>query len=198
MKVTKCELRSVVAISSLVAITSCVGRWPMSAAAPDSPERDRRGCRQAESRCVPICRSKSVSRRRFPGMIAIELTGGSVLYATADGRYLIAGDLYEMGDSLVNLAEQARDEKRKELIAGVSTNDMACFRRKANAKPSSPFSPTSIARLPQAASRSAADEQDGRRGAIPRVSARRRRFARLRQDSSRRGVPTIGRTRSRA
>jgi hypothetical protein len=31
-------------------------------------------------------------------MIEIELTGGSVLYASADGRYLIAGDLYELGD----------------------------------------------------------------------------------------------------
>jgi len=63
----------------------------------------------------------------IPGMIEVQLTGGSSLYASTDGRYLIAGDLYEMGDSLVNLAEQARDEKRKELIAGVSLNDMAVF-----------------------------------------------------------------------
>ncbi len=54
-------------------------------------------------------------------MFAIELEGGSVLYASNDGRYLIAGDLFEMGETLVNVSEQARDEKRKELIAGVST-----------------------------------------------------------------------------
>jgi thiol:disulfide interchange protein DsbC len=69
----------------------------------------------------------SVSTAPIPGMIAIELSGGSVLYASNDGRYLIAGDLYEMGDTLVNIAEQARDEKRKELIAGVSPSDMAIF-----------------------------------------------------------------------
>ena len=71
----------------------------------------------------------------IPGMVAIQLTGGNVLYASADGRYLIAGDLFEMGDSLVNLAEVARDETRKELIAGIPTTDMAIFpaqgRRKA-------------------------------------------------------------------
>jgi len=61
------------------------------------------------------------------GMVEIELTGGSTLYATADGKYLIAGDLYEMGDKLVNIAEQARNVKREELIAAVSLNDMTVF-----------------------------------------------------------------------
>jgi len=49
------------------------------------------------------------------------------LYATADGRYMIAGDLYEMTDKLVNIAEKARNEKREELIAAVSLNDMTVF-----------------------------------------------------------------------
>jgi thiol:disulfide interchange protein DsbC len=70
---------------------------------------------------------EGASAAPIPGMITIELSGGSSLYATADGKYLIAGDLYQMGDTLVNLAEQARDEKRKALIAGVSVNDMAVF-----------------------------------------------------------------------
>jgi thiol:disulfide interchange protein DsbC len=61
------------------------------------------------------------------GLIAVQISGGSMLYATADGKYLIAGDLYEMGDTLVNLAEKERDQKRKELIAGVSLSDMAVF-----------------------------------------------------------------------
>jgi thiol:disulfide interchange protein DsbC len=63
----------------------------------------------------------------IPGMVSIELAGGTQLYATADGHYLIAGDLYEMGDGLVNVAEQNRDAKRRELIAGVSLSDMAVF-----------------------------------------------------------------------
>ena len=63
----------------------------------------------------------------LPGMIAIELTGGTVLYASADGRYLIAGDLYAVGDELVNLAEAQRDAKRRDLIASVALKDMAVF-----------------------------------------------------------------------
>ncbi len=70
---------------------------------------------------------ESVTASPIPGLLSIELTGGSTLYATTDARYLIAGDLYEMRDDLVNLAEQARDEKRKALIAGVALDDMAVF-----------------------------------------------------------------------
>jgi len=62
-----------------------------------------------------------------PGMVEIQLTGGDTLYATNDGRYLIAGELYELGSKLVNVAEKALDEKRKALIAGVAPGDMAIF-----------------------------------------------------------------------
>ena len=70
---------------------------------------------------------ESATAAQMPGMITIELAGGALLYVSTDGRYLIAGDLYEVGDTLVNLAEEGRDAKRKELIAGVSINDMAVF-----------------------------------------------------------------------
>jgi thiol:disulfide interchange protein DsbC len=63
----------------------------------------------------------------MPGMIAVQLSDGDTLYATNDGRYLIAGDLYEVGDALVNLTEKARDAQRKQLIAAVAPGDMAIF-----------------------------------------------------------------------
>jgi thiol:disulfide interchange protein DsbC len=63
----------------------------------------------------------------IPGMVAIELRGGTSLTATADGRYLIAGDVYEMGDELVNVAEAGRDAKRRELLASIRVEDMAVF-----------------------------------------------------------------------
>ena len=61
------------------------------------------------------------------GMVAITMANGSALYASADGRYLIAGDLFELGPTLVNLSEQARNDKRKTLIAAISPADMAVF-----------------------------------------------------------------------
>ena len=118
------ELRSFVAIG-VVAITILCGE-AMSAAAPAAQNATDAVVAKLKA-LRPDLPIVSVSTAPIPGMIAIELSGGSVLYASNDGRYLIAGDLYEMGDTLVNIAEQARDEKRKELIAGVSPSDMAIF-----------------------------------------------------------------------
>jgi thiol:disulfide interchange protein DsbC len=118
------ELRSFVAIG-VVAITILCGE-AMSAAAPTA--QNSMDAVVAKLKALrPDLPIESASAAPIPGLIAIELTGGSVLYASNDGRYLIAGDLFEMGDTLVNVAEQSRDEKRKELIAGVSPNDMAIF-----------------------------------------------------------------------
>ena len=43
---------------------------------------------------IPIER---VTESPLPGIYALELTGGTVFYGTDDGRYLFAGDLYELG-----------------------------------------------------------------------------------------------------
>jgi len=69
-----------------------------------------------------------VSPSPLPGILQLELAGGSVFYGTQDGRYLFAGDLYELGeDSLINLAEQGRIQKRQALMAEVDVADMVVF-----------------------------------------------------------------------
>ncbi len=74
---------------------------------------------------IPIER---VSPSPLPGIYQLELAGGTVFYGTEDGRYLFAGDLYELGDEdLINLAEQGRIEKRQALLATVDTDDMIIF-----------------------------------------------------------------------
>ena len=74
---------------------------------------------------IPIER---VSASPLPGIYQLELAGGTVFYGTADGRYLFAGDLYELGqDDLINLAEQGRIEKRQTLMAAVDIDDMVVF-----------------------------------------------------------------------
>ncbi len=75
---------------------------------------------------IPI---ENVAASPIPGIYALELSGGSVFYGTKDGRYLFAGDLYELGeDDLVNLAELGRAEKRRELMKAVALKDMVIFR----------------------------------------------------------------------
>ena len=63
----------------------------------------------------------------IPGMYAIELSGGTTLYGTADGQHFFSGDLFAVQDDLVNLSEQRRDKKRQQLMAQQSLKDMIVF-----------------------------------------------------------------------
>lgn len=74
---------------------------------------------------IPIER---VTPSPIPGIYQLEISGGTIFYGTADGRYLFAGDLYELGDQdLINLAEAGRIEKRQALMATVDVADMVVF-----------------------------------------------------------------------
>jgi len=74
---------------------------------------------------IPI---EAVTPSPLPGIYALELAGGTVFYGTGDGRYLFAGDLYELGDTdLINLADISRASKRRELMAAVDLDDMVIF-----------------------------------------------------------------------
>ena len=51
----------------------------------------------------------SVSESGIEGVLLVELAGGGLLYGTADGRHVIEGSLYRIGDGgIVNLTEQRR------------------------------------------------------------------------------------------
>ena len=71
---------------------------------------------------------ETVEQTAFDGMLAIELEDGSVLYGTADGRFLFTGDMYSVaGDGFVNLTDSIRAERRRGLLAGVGEGDMIVF-----------------------------------------------------------------------
>ncbi|MDE0063478.1 MAG: hypothetical protein OXU72_11890, partial [Gammaproteobacteria bacterium] len=71
---------------------------------------------------------ESVAETDFEGMLAIELEDGSILYGTADGRFLFTGDMYSVeSEGFVNLTDSIRAERRRELLAGVSRDDMIVF-----------------------------------------------------------------------
>jgi thiol:disulfide interchange protein DsbC len=62
-----------------------------------------------------------------PGMFGIDLPGGATLYGTADGKYLFSGDLYALGNDLVNVAEGRRKLKRKQLMDAQKIDEMVVF-----------------------------------------------------------------------
>ena len=71
---------------------------------------------------------ESVAETDYEGMLAIELDDGSVLYGTADGRFLFTGDMYSVErEGFVNLTDSIRAERRRGLLASVSPEDMIVF-----------------------------------------------------------------------
>src|SRR6056300_1168229 len=62
-----------------------------------------------------------------PGLFGVDLPDGTTLYLTEDGKHMIIGDMYVIRDDLVNLTEQRRSMRRKELMAQVDLSDMVVF-----------------------------------------------------------------------
>jgi thiol:disulfide interchange protein DsbC len=61
----------------------------------------------------------------LPGVYQVAV-GSSVAYVTADGRYFIEGDIYDLKTN-ENLTEDTRSKTRAALLAGVSRDDMIVF-----------------------------------------------------------------------
>ena len=69
----------------------------------------------------------SVTQTPMPGFFHIELESGQALYGSADGQFLFSGDMYRLSDRVENLAEVARQAKRRALLAKESLDDMVVF-----------------------------------------------------------------------
>lgn len=62
------------------------------------------------------------------GLYTVEMEDGTAYYATADGGFLVAGDLYGVsGEGFVNRTEDLRAGRRQEMLAGVAKEDMIVF-----------------------------------------------------------------------
>ncbi len=76
----------------------------------------------------PDLKIDSVSASPISGLYEVAFTNGPRVYSTADGKYFVLGDLYEVGaGGFVNLAEAAREAERAELMAKVASKDMIVF-----------------------------------------------------------------------
>ncbi|NOX49122.1 MAG: DsbC family protein [Gammaproteobacteria bacterium] len=76
---------------------------------------------------MPELPIQAVYKLPLAGMFGVELAGGQTLYGTADGQYFIAGDLYQLKDKIVNLAEVRRSVARKAELAKVPLEQMVVF-----------------------------------------------------------------------
>jgi thiol:disulfide interchange protein DsbC len=74
---------------------------------------------------IPGAKPDELRETPIPGIY--ELTRGpDVAYVTSDGKYAIAGDLYDMGSN-DNLTEKSRRGERQKLIAAIPESQMVVF-----------------------------------------------------------------------
>lgn len=76
----------------------------------------------------PSLTLQSISSSVIEGLYEVQIANGPVLYSTPDGKHFVLGDLFAAtSGGFINLAEQARESGRAELMATVSTDDMIIF-----------------------------------------------------------------------
>jgi thiol:disulfide interchange protein DsbC len=71
----------------------------------------------------------AVSATPVPGLLAVELDGAETAFVSADGNYLISGDLYQVipGKGLVNQTDQQRGSKRRAVLAKLDRSQLISF-----------------------------------------------------------------------
>lgn len=118
---------------SAVAIGVCVLSSALAFAA-ETPEQAIK--RQLEAARTDI-KVQSVAPSKIAGVYAVQLVSGPMVYASADGKHFVLGDLFAVqgpSQGFVNLAEQARNGERAALLATVKTQDMVIFKPKGQPK----------------------------------------------------------------
>ena len=73
----------------------------------------------------------SINSTDIKGYYEVNFEGVEPLYVTADGNYLISGDIYLITEEgLVNKSEARRDFQRKALLEGIDVNQLIIFEPK--------------------------------------------------------------------
>jgi len=81
--------------------------------------------RAAIAKKFPEVRLGDIQPSPVPGIYQVPI-GADMAYVSADGRYLIAGDLYEV-ETRQNLTEQGRTAARAKLLGKLDERDMIVF-----------------------------------------------------------------------
>jgi thiol:disulfide interchange protein DsbC len=83
------------------------------------------GLLEAISKIIPGVSPDRITPSPLPGIFEVSY-GPTVIYVSADGRYLIQGDVVDIG-TRKNLTRARRREARREVIRGLDEDDMIIF-----------------------------------------------------------------------
>jgi thiol:disulfide interchange protein DsbC len=76
-----------------------------------------------------------IKATEVPNLVWVSLQGMGSVYATADGKYIIQGDVIRLGDkTLHNVSESLQAEASKKLLSGLKTEDLIVYPAKGKAK----------------------------------------------------------------
>lgn len=77
----------------------------------------------------PELRALSIQPAPMPGLYAVELASGELLYVDASGEFFMLGQLYQLSDGqgFVNLTEETRKTQRVAALAEIKAQDMLIF-----------------------------------------------------------------------
>ena len=84
--------------------------------------------RKTLSALQPDLGIESIGKSPFEGLYEVQLKGGRILYASADGQYIVQGYQYQYKDGhAVNLTEQAENAAVAKQINGLDKQQMVVF-----------------------------------------------------------------------
>ncbi len=104
---------------------AAAGLLACNSALAAQPEADTAKVREAIERIAPDLEPDSITPSPLEGFFEV-VVGAEVVYISADGRYLIQGDLFDL-ERDENLTEARRAEGRKALLATVDRSQMIVF-----------------------------------------------------------------------
>ncbi|WP_437883619.1 bifunctional protein-disulfide isomerase/oxidoreductase DsbC [Pseudomonas sp. LRF_L74] len=120
MRVTRFLAGAAIALASLFA------------QADQNAEQNIRKTLESLQAGVPV---ESISSSPLNGLYEVQLQGGRVLYASADGKFVIQGYLYQVdGDKVTNLTEATESRSVAKLINGIPAAEMVVYPAKGEAK----------------------------------------------------------------
>jgi thiol:disulfide interchange protein DsbC len=108
---------------ALMAATPAASAPPTpSAAVPAPPDKDSRADIAAK---IPGAKVEDLRPSPVPGMYEL-MRGTDIAYVSTDGKYAIAGDLYDLNANN-NLSETRRRDARVKILSGVPESQMLIF-----------------------------------------------------------------------
>ncbi|WP_418287596.1 DsbC family protein [Marinobacter salinus] len=94
---------------------------------------DRIATRLAEA--VPGLKVTSVRESEAEGLYEVLSNNGETIYSTADGQYLLTGDLLKITDNgIANVTEEAKAGQRRQVMAGFGDDGVISFPAKGDEK----------------------------------------------------------------